>query len=102
MTTVREKLLSFADYKDGWNYGDGITFDGALLDRAWRLAQAFEIVGFAVDAFPRNDGGVEVYVYGRDHYAGICLLPRHEVTVEMRDAVSDDALITIVADRLVL
>lgn len=59
-----ERLIaSFASYKPGWEYGDGVAFKPETIAIAQQLNQAAKEAGFETCAFPGKEGEILVVVY---------------------------------------
>lgn len=63
------KVYNFKNLKDGWHYGEGISFQNSTIDNAISLIkQAVKLAFYATDAFPGLDGEIMCTIYFRDHY----------------------------------
>jgi len=81
MQTTLEKILSFAHFKPGWSYGEGIGFAQNTLHKAIQLAKTAHTLGFQeTDAFPGLNGEVMVTVYQGNEYWEFTLLPAETIT----------------------
>ena len=52
-----EKIQSFGDFNQGWNFGEGVPFAPSILLKAMQLIKTAHALGFAeTDAFPGLNG----------------------------------------------
>jgi len=66
---TEQKILNFADMRDGWNYGEGEPIDAAAILEACLLHSKLLTCGFyETDAFPGLSGEVQVTAYWKDDY----------------------------------
>jgi hypothetical protein len=63
------KILSFKQLEDGWHYGEGEAFNGAIIEQAVKLHRiAIQQAFFITDAFPGLSGQIVVTIYINHHY----------------------------------
>ncbi len=73
------KLRAFADLPNGWYYGEGVPFGGAVLNMARTLS-----LGLAeTDAFPGLNGEVVVSVYFGEHYLEFTIDPDESIALDI-------------------
>ena len=81
MSTTLEKIQSFAQFQQGWSFGEGIAFAQNPLNRAIQLAKTAHTLGFyETDAFPGLNGEVMVTVYQGCEYWEFTLQPTETMT----------------------
>lgn len=69
---TKQKILGFAELKDGWHYGGGVKFDPDILDKAIQLVNEASIhLPTETDAFPGIAGEVQVTFYASSIYSKI-------------------------------
>jgi hypothetical protein len=57
------KLREFADFKDGWAFGEGVAFTDRVLVTARQVVGAFDYDSKSIDVFPGRDGAITVAIY---------------------------------------
>ncbi len=81
MQTTLAKIQSFAQFRHGWSFGEGIGFAQSTLNRAIQLAKTAHTLGFhETDAFPGLNGEVMVTVYQGREYWEFTLQPTETIT----------------------
>lgn len=69
---TESKIEKLRDFKNGWSYGEGVSFKGNIVDLALKLNNEMTLNGFLeTDAFPGTDGSIMITLYegrngGRD------------------------------------
>jgi len=78
---TKSKIQSFKELKNGWHYGEGVSFGQSILDKAITLHQeAIRLALFETDAFPGLNGEVMFTIYFENHYLEFTLKPDDRVT----------------------
>ena len=61
---AREKILKFKQYREGWDYGDGVPFNRNTIWQALSLNRILMLYGVSkTNAFPGADGSIMVVGY---------------------------------------
>jgi hypothetical protein len=70
-----KKLESFCRLNHGWHYGEGVAFDGNIIDKAMEFHNfAIKFGFFETDAFPDIDGSIMVTIYHNADYLEFTLM----------------------------
>ena len=73
---TEEKILGFAELRDGWHYGEGVPPEESVLDNAISFSrEAVRLAFFETDAFPGINGEVMFTIYYHDHYLEFTVEP---------------------------
>ena len=68
---TESKILSFASLGNGWHYGTGIAFSEAAIDDALLIHRQVFFKGYTrTNAFPGQNGEIQVTMYHKDHFFG--------------------------------
>ncbi len=71
-----EKIQSFAAYRPGWSFGEGVEFTQPLLNKSLQLAKTAHALGFhKSDAFPGLNGEVMITIYRETEYWEFTIQP---------------------------
>lgn len=66
-----DKIKSFKDFKDGWNYGEGVEFKESTIEEGIKLINLinniFKEFDFKINCFPGINGEIEIVVYLSDY-----------------------------------
>jgi len=68
-----EKIESFRELLEGWDYGIGKPASENLVEFAIELYQGFKNHGLQADATPRTDGGITLIFYKGDHFIDVII-----------------------------
>lgn len=81
MQTTLKKIQSFAQFQQGWSFGEGVAFAKTTLEKATQLTKTAHMLGFhETDAFPGLNGEVMVTVYQGSDYWEFTLEPTETIT----------------------
>ena len=81
MQTTLKKILSFAQFQEGWSFGEGVAFAKSTVDKAVQLAKTAHTLGFhETDAFPGLNGEIMITVYQGNEYWEFTLEPTETIT----------------------
>ena len=81
MQTTLKKILSFAQFQEGWSFGEGVAFAKSTVDKAVQLAKTAHTLGFhETDAFPGLNGEIMITVYQNNEYWEFTLEPTETIT----------------------
>ena len=65
--STKEKIGEFADtLKDGWHYGEGLTFSENVVKAALRINEYARTQSFQTDALPGINGDIIVVLYNKN------------------------------------
>jgi hypothetical protein len=74
------KLESFRSLNAGWHYGEGVAFDGNIVNDAINLHNlAVKLGFFETDAFPGVDGSIMIAIYHKADYLEFMLMHNNEI-----------------------
>lgn len=80
MRTTLAKTQSFAQFRHGWSFGEGVAFAQSTLDKANQLVTTAHTLGFhETDTFPGLNGEVMVTVYQGAEYWGFTIQPTETI-----------------------
>src|SRR5208337_1082027 len=68
---IVEKIRSFANLQEGWNYGEGRAPSRFVIDKAIEIYQIGKELALDAEVFPLVDGDIEVSLYMEDHFMDI-------------------------------
>lgn len=89
------KIASFGQYRHGWCYGRGVPFAEEIVNAAkWLNKVAVESGYFETDAFPGENGEIQLSIYGQqDNYLEFTIEPNGKVIYEreVKGEVTDSA-----------
>lgn len=87
---VEEYISSFSELPAGWNFGEGKTPSGEVINRAikvYRLGKSFGLMG---NAFPVGDGEIEIsFSYG-DHFIDILITGQNTLEYTYEIGIGDE------------
>lgn len=66
MSKQKDKILHFKTFKDGWYFGDGISFKDSVIDKAIELNSLAEERDIPINVFAGIHGGIKVVIYNSD------------------------------------
>jgi hypothetical protein len=102
--TTREKILSFAQYKDKWSFGEGVSFNDNVVDLAIKFYEkVMDSACYRNDAFPGLEGEIIIKIYENDDIGEFCIKPNglidfvHEYQDEDRAHVQDMSIDVAIA-----
>jgi len=74
--TTREKIRSFARYKDKWSFGEGVSFNNNAIESAINFYEkVMDSAYYRNDAFPGLEGEIIVKIYEDDDIGEFCIKP---------------------------
>ena len=78
---TERKLQEFKNLQNGWHYGEGVSFQQAIIDNTISLHQeAIRLTLFETNAFPGLNGEIMLAIYSGVHYLEFTLEPDDSVT----------------------
>lgn len=105
--TIKEQLLSYSLFKNGWNFGEGVVFDDKIINLAIDLSNVL-IQKFGekrVKPFPGSNGEILIRLYfPKDYYEFIIesdktitfIYEKNNKEIEYKDNLSYDEIIDII------
>lgn len=88
---AHQKILSFYNLEDGWDYGKGLAYDSAVLVTGLEILKYCQDLGIKnTDAFPSPSGGLTLSLYRNSHYYEISIALIQ--TYELRHYVTDELI----------
>jgi hypothetical protein len=94
--TTREKIHSFAQYKDKWSFGEGVSFSDNVIELAIKFYEkVMDSAYYRNDAFPSLEGEIIIKIYQNDDIGEFCIKPNglidfaHEYQDEDRAHIQD-------------
>lgn len=91
-----QKVKSFADLPKGWHYGCGGAINDKIINEAVRLLELAKIHGHArANAFPGEDGCVEITFYMGEIIYAITLNPDNTYDVCIDDNRDNDFILMV-------
>jgi len=77
---TEKKIQSFKKLEKGWLFGEGISFDESIIDKAIILNREVLKHGFKTNAFPGIKGEIQITVYFLNHYFEFIIEPDMNIT----------------------
>jgi hypothetical protein len=68
---IEYKIYSFAELKEGWNFGEGMAPNKSVIDRAISIYRIGKRLCLDAQVFPVANGDIEISLYMRDHFMDI-------------------------------
>jgi hypothetical protein len=87
---VEEYIRSFSGLPEGWNFGEGRSPSGEIIDKAiqiYRLGKSFGLTG---NAFPVGDGEIEISLSYQDHFIDILITGQETLEYTYEIGIGDE------------
>lgn len=89
-----QKIMSYSELPNGWDYGDGITPSGLTIDKAIAIFEKFKPLDFRVDSTPMTNGGITLTFNKRDLFVDVIINPDNTYDIREEEGIGVDYIIT--------
>lgn len=90
---VLSEIESYADYEDGWDFGEGDTFSSDTVLNAKRVYLECILQGFKVEPHPKRDGSIKLIAYVDEHFLDIIITDTNQLKLRYEVGIGSDYVV---------
>ena len=73
--TIENKIISFGNLEEGWNFGEGSPASKNVINKALEIYHIGQQFDLECEVFPSTDGGICVSFYKKEHMIDFTIDP---------------------------